>query len=79
MVNTLATDSAKYPGSDACRRVWDGLQPSGRLGLGSLFYLAQQGGWNGPTDPVIREMNARFGILTHKNKTLVIVKNGDRR
>jgi uncharacterized protein DUF5906/TOTE conflict system primase-like protein/primase-like protein len=70
--------SDKYPGEAEIRRVWDGLRPSGVLGLGTLFRLARQAGWNGPTDPHVREMNARFGILTHRNKTLVILKNGDR-
>jgi len=73
------TSASKYPGEARCRRDWDNLKPTGEVGLGSLFHAAQEGGWNGPADPVIREMNARFGILTHGNKTMIIVKNGDRR
>jgi hypothetical protein len=70
--------AAKFPGEPACRRAWDGLKPKGLLSLGSLFFAAKKGGWNGPSDPVVREMNERFGILTHGRKTMVIVKNGDR-
>jgi hypothetical protein len=74
-----ATCGEKYPGPDEIRRRWNGLVPNGQIGLGSIFYLARQYGWNGPSNPIIREMNARFGILTVGNATLIIVKNGDRR
>jgi TOTE conflict system, Archaeo-Eukaryotic Primase domain/Family of unknown function (DUF5906)/Primase C terminal 2 (PriCT-2) len=71
------TCELKFEGRAACRRIWERLIPDGNIGLGSLFYQAKQKGWNGPTDPVIREMNARFGICTHKNKTLIIIKDRD--
>lgn len=69
----------KYPGPDEIARRWRGHRPNGQIGVGTIFYLAVQHGWNGPSNPGIREMNARFGILTVGNATLVIVKNGDRR
>jgi len=74
-----ATCAEKYRGSGEIRRRWEGLVPNGQIGIGSIFYLARQHGWNGPANPMIREMNARFGILTIGNTTLIIVKNGDRR
>jgi hypothetical protein len=72
------TATTKYPGTAECRRIWDGLKPRGALGLGTLFHKARENGWNGPSRPTIREMNARFGILTYANKTMIIVKDGDR-
>jgi hypothetical protein len=72
------TAADKYPGTAEIKRIWHGLKPRGELGLGSLFHRAHANGWNGPTNPVIREMNARFGIFTNANKTMIIVKNGDR-
>jgi len=74
-----ATCVEKYPGPEEIERRWNGLVPNGRIGIGSIFYLARRHGWNGPSNPMIREMNARFGILTTGNATLIIVKNGDRR
>ena len=41
--------------------------------------MAKQHGWNGPEESPIAKMNERYGILTHGSKTLIIVKNGDRR
>lgn len=70
--------SDKSPGPDKLRKFWDGLKPNGDVGLGTIFYLAKQHGWNGPRHPMVREMNARFGILTVGNNTQIIVKNGDR-
>lgn len=69
-----ATSTGKYPGEAECREKWEGFKPTGDVGLGTIFYLAQQEGWNGPSDPVIREMNTRFGILTQGNKTQIIDK-----
>lgn len=69
-----SSKSAKYEGSAACREVWDSFNPDGNLSIGTVFYLAQQNGWNGPTDPDIREMNARYGILTHGGSTRIILK-----
>ena len=68
----------KYPGVAETKKIWARLEPRGALGLGTLFHKARENGWNGPSRPVIREMNARFGILTHANKTMIIVKDGDR-
>jgi len=73
------TVAEKYPGDGQCEARWKGLNPRGELSIGTLFYLAKNEGWNGPSDILVREMNGRFGILTYKNRTLIIVKNGDRR
>lgn len=69
--------SAKYPGEDECRESWDSFEPDGSLGIGSLFHMAQQGGWNGPSDPEIREMNAKYGIVTQGSKTMIVEKQND--
>ncbi len=69
--------SPKYPGAEECRKVWDSLEPDGSAGIGSLFYIAQQGGWNGPRDPEIREMNAKYGIVTQGTKTMIVEKEID--
>lgn len=45
----------------------------------SLFRWANEGGWVGPANQAIREMNALFGIWTHGRNVMIIVKNGDRR
>lgn len=74
-----ATSTERYPGPMEIERRWNGLVPNGQIGIGSIFYLARQGGWNGPSNPIIREMNARFGVLTVGSSTLIVVKNGDRR
>lgn len=71
--------SPKFVSAQDCQQRWRGLRPRGNVGLGTIFYLAREKGWNGPSNPVIREMNARFGILTYGNKTQIILKNGDRR
>lgn len=73
-----ATCPDKFPGEAELKRRWDGLRPNGTISLGTLFFLAQERGWNGPSNPMVREMNARFGILTIGNSTQIIVKNGDR-
>ena len=69
--------SPKYPGESECRKVWDSFEPDGTVGIGSLFYLAQQGGWNGPSEPEIREMNAKYGIVTQGTKTMIVEKQID--
>lgn len=66
--------SEKYPGEDECRESWDSFEPDGSLGIGSLFHMAQQSGWNGPSDPEIREMNAKYGIVTQGTKTMIVEK-----
>lgn len=74
-----SSSSPKFNGDEKLLKKWDGLKPNGDLTVGTLFYLAKQAGWNGPSDGWVREMNARFGILTHGSTTLIIPKNGDRR
>ena len=76
--NEWSARSAKYPGEARLTELWDGFKPNGDVGLGTIFHFGQQNGWNGPTDAFVREMNARFGILTFGNTTLIIPKNGDR-
>jgi hypothetical protein len=39
--------------------------------------MAQQHGWNGPSDPEIREMNAKYGIVTQGTKTMIVEKRID--
>ena len=73
-----ATCTEKYREQEAAR-FWAGLKPNGSIGLGTIFHLAKSHGWNGPAHPVIREMNARFGILAIGNAIQIILKNGDRR
>ena len=68
------TAPSKFKSEDDCRLKWDGFKPRGDAGIGSLFYMAQKGGWNGPTDPEIRKMNARFAILTQGKQTQIIDK-----
>ncbi|WP_417490346.1 DUF5906 domain-containing protein [Maricaulis sp.] len=74
-----ARSEDKFPGEATIFKEWAGLKPDGRVGLGTIFHLAREGGWNGPGNEDLRAMNARFGILTHGSKVLIIVKNGDRR
>ena len=75
--SSRATD--KFPGISEVEARWAALDPDGRIGLGTIFHLATAAGWNGPQNREVRAMNARFGILTHGSKALIIVKNGDRR
>ena len=70
------TAPSKFKSEDDCRLKWDGFKPRGDAGIGSLFYMAQKGGWNGPSDPEIRKMNARFAILTQGKQTQIIDKEG---
>lgn len=69
-----ATAAEKYSGEVACREKWNAFEPTGDLGLGTIFYLAQQQSWNGPSDPEVRDMNTRFGILTQGKRTQIIDK-----
>jgi Family of unknown function (DUF5906)/Primase C terminal 2 (PriCT-2) len=74
------TAQDKYKGEADCRKKWEGAKPNGRLGLGSVFHWAKENGWNGPANGmnrVIAAMNERFGIFTHGNRTLIIVKDGN--
>lgn len=66
--------SAKYPGEADSREKWDGIEPDGSLGIGTLFHMAQQCGWNGPSDPEIRRMNAKYGIVTQGSRTMIVEK-----
>ncbi|SHL68336.1 Primase C terminal 2 (PriCT-2) [Roseovarius marisflavi] len=69
-----SSTSAKYEGSAVCREVWDSLNPNGDVTIGTIFHAAKQRGWNGPSNAVVRDMNARFGIWTHGSSTRIIVK-----
>jgi Primase C terminal 2 (PriCT-2)/Family of unknown function (DUF5906) len=69
-----SSKSSKYPGQSECRKVWDCFRPDGTLTIGTVFHLAKERGWSGPKHAVVRELNARFGILTHGNNARIIVK-----
>lgn len=66
--------SPKAPGLEELRRRWRSFRPRGNISIGTIFYLAQQQGWNGPSHPLIRKYNARYGILTGGRQTLIIDK-----
>jgi hypothetical protein len=72
--NEWSSKSGKYQGPDACRDLWDSFTPDGTLTIGTVFHLAKERGWNGPSNAVVRDMNARFGIWTHGSSTRIIVK-----
>lgn len=69
--------SAKYEDEAKCLETWDRFEPDGSLGIGTIFYKAQQNGWNGPSNPIIRKMNAKYAIYTHGKTTMIIIKNLD--
>lgn len=77
MWSNWSRTSTKYPGRAECREKWDSFDPDGSLSIGSLFQMAQQGGWNGPSHPEIREMNAKYGIVTQGSKTMIVEKRID--
>jgi hypothetical protein len=69
--------SAKSPKAEneaALRKRWRSFRPRGDVSLGTVFHHGQQNGWNGPSEPVVRKFNARYGILTRGNRTLIIDK-----
>ena len=70
---------SKFPGIEEAEAEWCGFDPDGRIGIGTIFHLAKSYGWSGPGDEQLRDMNARFGILTHGRSIQIILKNGDRR
>jgi hypothetical protein len=65
--------SAKFD-QKACEQRWKSFKPNGSLTIGTVFHLAREKGWNGPSDPIIREMNAQYGILTHGRTTEILLK-----
>ena len=66
--------SAKYDSYEKSVETWDGLEPDGSLTIGTVFKLAKERGWEGPSNSIVREMNSRFGILTYGSTTRVILK-----
>ena len=70
-----SSKSSAYDGLGKTREAWERLEPDGTLTIGTIFYHAQEAGWDGPSNKVIRELNSRFGILTHGNATRIIVKD----
>lgn len=70
-----SSTSAKYAGHEEAASKWDSFEPDGSLTIGTIFQRAKERGWNGPSNSIIREMNARFGILTHGSSTRIILKN----
>ncbi|KAJ56300.1 hypothetical protein ACMU_04970 [Actibacterium mucosum KCTC 23349] len=73
--NEWSGKSNKYEGSAACREVWDNFEPDGDVAIGTIFHMAKQRGWNGPSHPHIRRMNAQFAIYTSGKSTMIIEKN----
>jgi hypothetical protein len=69
-----AKTSAKYDGFENSAEVWEGFEPDGSLTIGTVFQYAKEHGWSGPTNSIVRDMNSRFGILTHGSSTRIIVK-----
>jgi hypothetical protein len=69
-----AKSSSKYDSYEQSVEAWDGLEPDGSLTIGTVFQLAKDRGWDGPSNAVVREMNSRFGILTYGSTTRVILK-----
>lgn len=67
--------STKYEGADRTEAFWHGLRPKGSVTLGTVFHLAREAGWNGPSNQIIREMNAAYGIYTHGRTTEIILKD----
>jgi hypothetical protein len=66
--------SAKADEEAQLRKRWKSFKPRGNVSLGTVFYHGQQLGWNGPSHPVVRKFNARYGILTRGNRTQIIDK-----
>ncbi len=69
-----SSKSANYDGTDACRKLWDSFNPDGTLTIGSIFHWAKERGWNGPSNPHVRRMNAAFAIHTSGKVTMIIEK-----
>ncbi|MBY6090482.1 DUF5906 domain-containing protein [Maritimibacter alkaliphilus] len=67
--------SAKYEGHEDTASKWNGFDPDGSLTIGTIFQHAKERGWKGPSNPIVREMNSRFGILTFGSSTRIILKN----
>ncbi len=72
--NEWSRSSAKYESYEKSIEIWEGLEPDGSLTIGTVFQLAKDRGWEGPSNAIVREMNARFGILTYGSTTRVILK-----
>lgn len=69
-----STKSENAASPDELRKRWNGFKPRGHVNLGTVFHLGQQHGWNGPSHPIVRKFNARYGILTRGRLTLIIDK-----
>ena len=70
-----ASQSAKYDGQEKSRATWDWFDPDGTLTIGTIFHHAREAGWDGPSNPVIREYNAKYGIYTYANTSRIILKD----
>ncbi|ATG48415.1 hypothetical protein CEW89_13095 [Celeribacter ethanolicus] len=67
--------SAKYEGREETSEKWESFEPNGSLTIGTVFKHAQDCGWDGPKNSIVREMNNRFGILTYGSTTRIIQKD----
>lgn len=72
-----SSTSPKFDSVEDLAARWASLNPDGRLTLGTVFHLAQLRGWNGPSDPQIREMNQHYGVLAQGKRTQIILKQRD--
>lgn len=70
-----ASKSGKYDGQEKSRETWDAFEPDGSLTIGTIFHHAREAGWEGPSNPVIREYNAKYGIYTYANTSKIILKD----
>ena len=46
--DTWSAGGSDYPGPDATARKWKSFKPHGGVGLGTLWYMAKQAGWQPP-------------------------------
>lgn len=57
-----------------CLYTWKSFTAGGKVGIGTVFYLAKSNGWRPDLQGEVEEMNTRFGILACGNRTMIIDK-----
>jgi hypothetical protein len=73
--NDWSASADNYDGEDSAWKKWRaGLNSDGRISIGSLFYLAKQGGWRPDKNEIIDDLNQNFVLLTAGNRARVIVQ-----
>jgi len=45
LFDNWSANSEKYPGFDEIARKWDRLEPNGKIGVRSIFFMADEAGW----------------------------------